>query len=307
MAVEVVDVLVRSALVPNPATAGVLVRVYDVTGTTLITSGTTDMTGHVSFMLDGGTSFIRYQLRTFKVGMSLPQPVYIDVYSPPASSPTGTNNFRLDAEVFTLPPAVDPALCRLSGYVRDPAGRARRGLDIHFIHRFKPLIVGSGPDDSVGVLGERAVIRTDKDGYLQIDLYRKGCYHAIVQSHENVARDVFIPDLGAANINLVLFPRVYGVVFTPSTLEVNVGTTLTVNVQVQLTSGYVINGTASDDIDYSQPDGNPSVDLQVLDDRLLLRGLTTGASTLFVKRKDSSLAYEPDSPIVGDATTINVV
>jgi hypothetical protein len=307
MAVEVVDVLVRSVAVPNPPTSGVLVRVYDVTGTTLITAGITDVDGHVSFMLDGGSSsHIRYQLRTFKIGMALPQPVYIDVYSPPASSPTGTNNFRLDAEVFTLPPAVDPALCRLSGFVRDPAGRARRGLDIHFIHRFKPLIVGEG-DDSVGVLGERIAIRTDKDGFLQVDLYRKGCYHAIVQSHENVARDVFVPDLGAANINLVLFPRVYGVVFTPSTLTVDVGTTLTVNVQVQLTSGYVINGTASDDIDYSQPDGNPSVDLQVLDDRLLLRGLTTGASTLFVKRKDTSLAYEPDSPIVGDATTILVV
>lgn len=307
MAIEIVDVLVKDVAVPFAPVSGVVVRVYDSTGTTLITSGTTDGTGHVQFMLDGGTSFIRYQLRTYKQGIAIPQPQYADVYSPPAGSPTGANNFQLNATVFALPQAVDPALCRLSGYIKDPAGRARRGIDIHFIDRFKPLIVGEG-DSAVGVLGERVAVRTDKNGYVQIDLYRNGCYRGIIESHENVGRDIFVPDLPAANINLVLFPRVYGVTFTPAPpWTLAVGTQLVVMVQTQLTSGYVINGTAPDDLDYSQPDGNPAVALQVLDDRLVLRGLTTGGSTLFVKRRDASLAYSPDVAVVGDGATISVV
>jgi hypothetical protein len=263
MALEVVDVLIRDIAVPNDPVAGVVVRVYDVTGTTLITSGTTAGDGHVSFLLDGAASPIRYQLRTYKQGIAIQQPKYVDIYTPPASSPTGTNNFRIEAEVFTLPPAVDPKLCRVSGYIKDPAGRPKRGIDIHFIHRFNPLVVGEDAD-AVGVLGERVAHRTDKDGYFQIDLWRNGCYRAIIESHENVGRNIHVPDLAAANINLVLFPRVYGCVFDPvGPWNIGVGQQLVVGVQTQLTSGYVIDGTAPEDLIYTVSPGSVAVALEV--------------------------------------------
>ncbi len=307
MALEVVDVLVRDVAVPNDPISGVVVRVYDETGTTLLTSGTTAVDGHVSFLLDGQDPPTTYQLRTFKHGIALPQPQYIEVYSPVSSSPTGTNDFRLDAEVFTLPPAVDPKLCRLSGYIKDPAGRPKAGIDIHFIHRFNPLIVGEEAE-AIGVLGERVTQRTDKTGYFQIDLWRNGQYRAIVQSHENVGRTVCVPDLAAANINLVLFPRVHAVVFDPpGPWTLNVGQVLNIAVEVQLTSGYVIDGTAAEDVLYSLPPDNIAVALEVLDDHLVLRGLATGASELSVTRIDQSLAYEPDPDVIGDGTTITVV
>lgn len=307
MALEVVDVLIRDIAVPNDPVAGVVVRVYDVTGTTLITSGTTAGDGHVSFLLDGAASPIRYQLRTYKQGIAIEQPKYVDIYTPPASSPTGTNNFRIDAEVFTLPPAVDPKLCRVSGYIKDPAGRPKRGIDIHFIHRFNPLIVGEDAD-AVGVLGERVAHRTDKDGYFQIDLWRNGCYRAIIESHENVGRSVHIPDLAAANINLVLFPRVYGCVFDPvGPWNIGVGQQLVVGVQTQLTSGYVIDGTAPEDLIYTVSPGSVAVALEVRDDALVFRGLAPGAATLSIQRVVQNLAYDPDNPVIGDGTTITVV
>lgn len=305
MAIELVDILVRDIAPPNTPIAGVVVFVYDGTGTTLITSGTTDALGHVQFMLPGtaAPAPTLYQLRTYKQGISSPQPIYIEAYSPPAGSPTGTNNFRIEAAVFVLPQAVHPKLCRLSGYVFWPDGRPKRGIDIHFIHRFNPLIV-----DGVGVLGERVTCRTDKDGYVQVDLWRKGCYRAIVESHENVGRSVHVPDLSAANINYVLFPRVAGVVFTPAgPWSLAVGADLEIEVEVQLTSGYVIDGTAPEDVLYSLPAGDPTASLQLLDDRIILHGNTPGTASLTVARVDSSLAYDPDTAITGSGTTFTVV
>lgn len=310
MALEVVDVLVRDVAVPNDPVAGVVVRVYDETGTTLITSGTTAGDGHVSFMLDGDAdpTPIRYQLRTFKQGIAIPQPKYVDIYSPPSDSPTGTNNFRLDAEVFILPPAVDPRLCRVSGYVLDPAGRPKRGIDIHFIHRFNPLIVGESPDEAVTVLGERVSHRTDKDGYFQIDLWRNGCYRAIIESHENVGRSVFVPDLAAANIGHVLFPRVYGCTFDPvGPWSIGVGQELVVSVETLLTSGYVIDGTAPEDLIYTISPGSVSVALEIRPDALVFRGLAPGAATLSIERVVKNLAYEPNPDVIGNGTTITVV
>lgn len=305
MATELVDILVQDIVLPNDPVSGVAVFVYDGTGTTLITSGTTDGTGHVQFMLPGTSAPAPtlYQLRTYKQGVSSPQSVYVEVYSPPAGSPTGTNNFRIDVGVFTLPPAIDPRMCRASGYIRDGSGRPKRGVDVHFIHRFNPLVV-----DGTGVLGERVAARTDKDGYIQIDLWRGGCYRAIVESHENVGRSIYVPDLASVNINYLIFPRVAAVTFTPAgPWSLAVGTELEIEVQVQLTSGYVIDGTASEDVLYSLPAGEPSAALQVLDDRIILRGATPGTSALKVERVDKSLAYVPDAEITGSGTIYTVV
>lgn len=310
MPLEVVDVLVRDVAVPNDPVSGVVVRVYDEDGAALLTSGTTDVDGHVEFTLDGQDPGVAYQLRTFKHGIAIPQPQLIEVYSPASESPTGTNNFRLDAEVFTLPPAVDPKLCRLSGYIKDPSGRPVRGRDIHFIHRFNPLVVGDLSEEAlvVGVLGERVAQRTDKDGYFQIDLWRNGCYRAIVESHENVGRTVVVPDLAAANINLVLFPRVHEVVFDPpGPWSLAVGQQLVIGVQVRLTSGALIESTASEDVLYELSPGSVAVALEVRDVDIVLRGLSNGAATLSLSRVDQSLAYDPNPDIIGDGTTITVV
>lgn len=307
MPLEVVDVLVRDVAVPNDPISDVVVRVYDSTGSALVTSGTTDADGEVSFLLDGDVSPTRYQLRTFKQGIAIPQPKLVDIYSPASGSSTGTNSFRLDAEVLTLPTSANPDLCRLSGYIKDPAGRPKRGLDIHFIHRFKPLVVGEG-DAAVGVFGERIAVRSDKDGYIEVDLWRNGAYRAIVESHENEGRSVWVPDLAAANINLVLFPRVYGVVFDPvGPWSIAVGEELVVGVQTQLTSGYVIDGTAAEDLLYSVSPGSVAVSMEVRDAHLVFRGLAPGAATLSIDRVVQNLAYEPDLDVIGDGTTITVV
>jgi len=304
MAIELVTVSIEAAGVPADPVAGVVVRVYDVTGSTVVTEGTTDADGEVQFMLEGAdASYTRYQLRTYKVGVAIDQPQYIDVYSPASGSPTGTNEFKIeDAVVFSRPAAIDPKLCRLSGYIRDPAGRYRAGRDIHFIYRYKPLIVGEEL-----VLGERISVRTDRDGYVEVDLWRGGVYQAIVEGHENVGRTVYIPDLSSANINYVLFPRPHRVVFDPAPpWNVAVGEELEVEVTLELNSGYTVESTAPEDVEFTVPDGSGVVSLKVLDDRLVFTGIAAGAATLNIERLVTSISYDSDEDVIGDGSAITV-
>lgn len=293
MAEVVVDVLLQDSTTAHAPIAGVSVFVYDSTGTTLITSGSTASDGHVQFMLP---ELLMYQFRTYKQGISSPQPTSVDVLS-------SGNTFSIEASVFTLPQSIDPYLCRLSGYMKDISGRPRPGVDVHFINRSSPLIVGD-----VGVFGERVATRSDASGYMQIDLWRGGIYRAIVEGHENVGRDILVPDLAAANISHVLFPRVEEVIFTPAGPWVMAaGEILVLAVQVRLTSGYLIDGTASEDVTYSLPTNTLVASLQVLDDTITIRSNVTGAVILTAARIDASLAYVPDTEIIGSGTTCTVV
>jgi hypothetical protein len=299
MPVVEVDITIVAQGVPADPVSGVLVRVYDSLGAAVVTEGTTDADGLVQFMLDGESPPTRYQLRTYKAGVAIPNPKYIDVYGTISESPTGTNTFILnDANVFTHPQSMDPKLCRLSGYIRDPAGRYRPGRDIHFIYRYHPLVVG----DEL-ILGEKVAVRTDRNGYIEVDLWRNGCYRAVIESHENAGRNIFVPDLPAANINHVLFPRPHRVIFDPAPpWAIAVDDELEVDVQVELSSGYVIDGTAQEDVEFSvEGDG---VSLQVLDDRLVLRRSAAGTAALRITRLITSISYDPDEAVIGDESEI---
>ena len=144
---------------------GVLVRVFDATGTTFIAQNTTALVGAdaiAEFTLDGDDPPIQYTIRLSKTGVGFDgalgdqykTPQLIDIYSPPANSPTGTNDFDVKGETFERPAATDPRLCRCSGFFKDGAGRPLPNLDLFFINQFRPAIV-----DGNAVLGERSTSR----------------------------------------------------------------------------------------------------------------------------------------------------
>jgi hypothetical protein len=305
MPLETVDVLVEDdQIVPAPVD-GVVVRVFDATGTTLITEGTTGApaaAGHVEFSLDGDDPAVQYSLRFFKNAASIASPQAIEVYSPPSASPTGTNNFKVVASLFTLPAALDPHLCRASGFVKDGAGRPRSGIDMHFVPQFNPLVV-----DKVGVLGERVSHRTDVDGYISIDLYRFGCYLATIESHENIVRYVVIPDRSSIDIMDLLFPVVLKVEYAPAPpWVVPVGTELEVTPTVTAADFQVLEGTANGDVLYASDDES-IVFATIRDDKIILRGNATGSASLVATRKDLSIVYVPDPGIDGDTAAVTVV
>lgn len=303
MALETVLITVLDTeLSPNPVD-DVVVRVYDSTGTTLITAGTTGTVnpGEVEFTLDGDADGELYQLRFYISGGEIPSPQYIEVFSPPANAPTGANNFEITASLFTLPPATDPQLCRASGYVVGPDGKPRRGIDIHFIPTFKPMVVSDK-----AVLGERVAIRTDEDGYVQVDLFRKSAYYATVESHENIQREIAVPDRSSTNIAHLLFPIVAAVEYDPTgPHSVAVGAVLELTPTVIASSFAELCDVADDDVEYTIDDITIA-SVTILSDRIEVRGLAPGVTNLRVTRRDTSILYAPDVDIIGGVVPITV-
>ena len=133
---ESVDVYVLDNSPTHDPIEGMLVRVFDATGTTLYFQDTTDTDGHVGFTL--WTQ--EYTLRFYKFGAQVSQPQVIDVLE------GGSNSFNAYATVFEPPIANDPRLCRCSGYFRDITGAAHPWVDIHLIGQFDPIPFLPMPD-----------------------------------------------------------------------------------------------------------------------------------------------------------------
>lgn len=304
MALETVAITVLDTELAQNPVDNVVVRVFDETGTTLITSGSTGTSddGEVEFTLNGDADGIVYQLRFYISGGAIPSPQSIAVFSPPANAPTGANNFEITAELFTLPAALDSQLCRASGYVIGPDGRPRRGIDIHFIPFFRPAVVGGK-----AVLGERVAVRTDADGYVQVDLFRNADYYATVESHENVQREICLPDRSSVNIAHLLFPIVAAVEYDPTgPYTVAVGATLSIEPTVITSSFVELCDVADDDVEYSIDDVTIA-SVSVLSDRIEVRGLVPGVTSLRVTRRDTTILYAPDTDILGGVVAVTVI
>lgn len=303
MALETVRILVQDdEVVPSPVD-DVVVRVYDETGTTLITSATSGAVedGIAEFTLDGDTVPASYQLRFYINGGTIVSPRLIEVYSPASLAPTGANNFRVDATMFVLPQATDPMLCRCSGYVRGPDGRPKKGIDIHMIPVFNPLIAAGA-----AVLGERVAIRTDKAGYVSVDLFRSGEYEATIESQENTQRYIGVPDRAAVNIGDLMFPVVAAIEYTPDPISVSAGSSLDVYPEVTTSSFLTLTGSGAEDVIYTVDDQTVA-SIQVLSDRIVIYGIVAGTTTLRAVRRDLSIVRIPEPGIYGGAVTITVV
>lgn len=296
MALETVQITILNDDVGNTPIEGLVVRIFDVTGTTFITSATTDAAGLVDFTLDGDDPAISYTLRGSKTGVVFPNPVGFDVYSPPANSPTGTNTFEVEAHVVEMPESVNPYLCRVSGYIRRADGRVLPGLDVHFIPCFDPLIV-----EGAAILGERVYARSDSKGYVEFDLYRNGMYSCVVESLEDLQRDITVPDAPAVNFADLVFPVVASVTFDPpGPLALNEGDTQDVVVTVTTSAGVVLSGPAFGDVGYTPDDADVASAVQA-DGGSVLRIVagSPGSTTVRAIRLDESIVHVPDPGISG--------
>lgn len=302
MALETVLVTVQDdEVVPN-LVDDVVVRVFDSDGTTLITEGTTGsvLDGAVEVSLDGDDPPVQYQLRFYINGGAIPSPQYITVYSPASSAPNGTNEFLITASLFTLPTASNPRLCRASGYVWGPNGRARRGIDVAFIPAFSPVIV-----DGIGLLGERVNLKTDKEGYLEVDLVRTALYYATVESHENVTREVVVPDRSSVNIMHLLFPIVIDVELGTSSISLSVDGELVLTPVVTASDYRILDGSGKDDVTYTI-DHTDVASVTVGADTITIRGNSVGTTSLRIARTDTSIIYLPDPGIDGAVIPITI-
>jgi hypothetical protein len=309
VAVETVQVLVVDQQTPTPvAIENTLVRIFDVTGATLVTQDYTDANGIADFTLDGSDPPIEYQIRLSKVGVAFDgnlgddskSPQLISIYSPPTAAPNGTNNFRVKGQTFSRPVATDPRLCRASGFFRRADGEPYPNLDLIFTPRFKPAIV-----DGDSVMWGDINIRTDDSGYAEIDLYRGGEYTVEVETLEDDLRSIIVPDSSSENLVELLFTVVDQVIFDPTSLIMAVGDEEEVVTTVVGSDQRVLEGSACGDVVYEVEDTEVA-SVSVLNDKIVVIALKTGSTQLTVSRRDESVVVIPDTGIVHTPLSITV-
>lgn len=303
------------------AIEGVLVRVFDAAGTAFIAQNTTSLVGSdaiAEFTLEGDDPPIEYTLRMSKTGVGFDvalgdqyaTPQFIEVWSPAANSPTGTNAFDVKGETFTLPVATDARLCRASGFFKDAAGRSLPWLDITLINDFKPAIV-----DGYGVLGSKIQLRTDADGYVEVDLYRGGEYRAMIQSIQAAEvdttgaivfdRELVIPDQASVSLVDLFFPVVGEITWDPSTVSLAVGEGLELLTAVVGTDYRALEGTAHEDVLYEIADTDIAT-VSIREDMLVITAVAAGTTELTATRRDQTIVSIPAAGITGSPLSITV-
>jgi hypothetical protein len=319
MAAETVKFYVKDQS-DNPI-LGVLVRVFDITGTTFITQDyTVDVGGEAvaEVTLDGDDPALQYTVRLSKSGVafdgalgdSSKSPQSIEVYSPATAAPTGKNDFDFVGETFERPVATNLRLCRCSGLFKDITGRPLPNLEMTFINQFAPAIV-----DGEGVLGSKVELRTDEDGFALIDLYRGAEYSVLVQSLQAAEADetgaivfprlVVVPDLSSYNLVLMLFPVVGEIAFSPDPVSMSVGDYLDVTTVVTASDARVLAGTACEDVLYESSDTDV-VTVSVEADKLVLYAVGPGTAEISATRKDQTIVSVPPTTIEGQPLSVTV-
>lgn len=291
MSFENVDVYIKDSLHGDPI-SGVVVRVYSENGKIFYTQATTNNDGLAAFLLNNQT----YQLRFYKQHVALPNPRYIEVLEAPVLPQS--NVFDVVADLVVPPVATDPRLCTVYGHFRRPDGSPAVNVDIHFIAKFKPLLL-----DGAALVTERTTTRTDKDGYVQINLVRCGKYDVTVQGIEDEQRLISVPDAPNVHLPALLFPVVERVTFdVVQPWGVAVGQEIYVTPTVYGSDG---NKLEFYDVLWSSSDTNV---LAVLcaGGVLTLRGLAAGTASLVGRRADQTIVRIPDTPIQGVPAAVTV-
>lgn len=295
----------------SQALVGVLVRVFDETGTTLISQNVSALVGSdaiAEFTLSGAATPTKYMIRLSKTGVAFDgslgddskTPQYVEIYSPASGSPTGTNNFTVQGQTFTRPVALDPLLCRASGVVRDLRGVVLRDVDLIFSSATEPVLAGGDL-----VSGRNVTLYSDSTGYLVVDLYRGAKLVATFAGLEDQPRMVEVPDLPSVNIADLLFPRVKEVTFSPTSVALAVGETKTVTPTVKTSDGRTLEGTATGDVTYTI--GDDSVATAGWTDSVLsITGVTAGSTSITVSRRDETVIVTPAAAIVYTALQVTV-
>lgn len=288
MSIESVDILVvDTTLAANPL-AGVTVKILTEDGTSVVAQPVTDADGLVNQLLPTGT----YQVRFFKFGVTFSRQL-IKVLS------VGSNQFRVRGEVYTYPQSTDTRICIASGFFRTPSGGLARGVDVHFIAKFNPLLL----EDSA-IMPERITQRTNNEGYMEVPLIRFGQYEATVEGMEDYQRVVCVPDAPSVNIGNLLFPVVDAITFDETgPFTAVAGEELTLTPHIFSSDLNEITNLVSD---VSWTTDDPSLTVVANASTLTVKGTTAGTYQLSATRRDASIVRIPNTPIQGVPLTITI-
>jgi len=311
MAVETVKIYTVDEA--DQALVGVLVRFYDVTGTTLQAQVVSALVGSDAIAettLSGAAAPTptEYMIRLSKIGVGFDgslgddskTPQLIEVYSPPAGAPTGKNDFTVQGQTFTRPAALDPRLCRASGFIHDLRGLPLQHATITINPYADPIIV-----DGFLVSNRPVHLKSNADGYYVVDLYRTATLTFVVEGMEHEPRVVEVPDAPSVNLPDLLFPVVASIVFTPTSISLAPGGSQAVTAVVKSSVGVKLTGVAHEDVTYESSDPDV-VSVSVQSDQIVVTGIAAGSATVTAVRTDTTISSIPSPSIVYTPLPITV-
>ncbi len=268
---------------------GASVGVYT-TGAIFVTSGITDGTGLVSFSLP----VAQYRVYVYKQGVSLVQPQILNVVT------ATTITYDLTAHEKILPETLDPELTRISGYINESSGAAKKELTLTFYHEYTQLngntIISSTP----------VTVMSDKKGYFEFDLYRNMKYCTPYLTERPLYK-VITPDRPSIKLTELLF-QVPVLLTTPS-LSYTVTVNNTIQIPYTLTwSDYVNNrGYQSSWAELIWSSSNANISVVVTTENIEITGLQPGVATFTFDRNFlNDLVWKNPPPFISPTLTITV-
>lgn len=289
MSLQAVDFFVKTTAGPGLPLSGVFCKVLSRDGLTSYTTAVSDSSGKIALLLEEGD----YQIRFFKQHYSIAA-LQFDVRP-------GLNQFDVSARAPSTPSTTDPRLCVAYGYFRTADGGKAAGVDVHFIAKFRPLLL-----DGDAVLSERVIGRTDANGFMQLNLIRNGQYDVLIEGMSNITRTIYVPDEGSVNLPDLLFPVVSSVSFTPAgPYAMSLEDELVLVPTVRVSDGRVLPGVGYDDVAWASSDSSV-VALSVSASTLVLRAVSPGTAQINLTKFDTSIVRYPDPGVEGVPFTVTV-
>jgi hypothetical protein len=291
MSYESVDIKVVDTTPSASPLAGVTVKIMSQDGRLVFGQPVTDANGIVALLMPTGI----FQLRFFKFGVTFSAQL-IEVLPAPQ-----VNTFKVKGETYVYPQSTDTRICIAAGIFRTPTGGIARGIDMHFIAKWSPILL-----DNSAIMPERVTQRSNNNGYAEVPLIRFGQYNVTIEGMEDYQRVISVPDAPAVNISNLLFPRVTVITFEePGPYTVQQGETLYLTPHVFSSDLNELTNLFSDVLWSTTESSLLALDTSV-SGKIGVRGSLAGTYQLFADRRDKTIIQIPNTPIQGVPVTITV-
>ena len=309
MSAQEVNIFLDSTSPPSTPVSGVYVGLHNSSSKALLQTATSDAAGKVTFSnVESDTNSGVYEIRivpSFAASVAKGNVQNITVQA------SGNNNFDVQVTPEGLPVATNPRLCRCSGYFYDLTGKPMREVSLRFMEKLTPNVeyISDATIDARVVVPKTRILKTDKNGYVTVDLYRNSEYIAVIEGYENSYRRVNVPDSSAVNITDVLFPIVGSLEYAVAgnkllptsapTTSVSAGQELEVTCTVLLRSGVTAD---PDEVTIESPNV-AVVTADYSGGKLTLKGVASGGPVaLTIKRitsDEGGVSVRPEPSVLG--------
>jgi hypothetical protein len=252
---------------------GAVVRLFD--GNLQVAEDITDVNGDVEWLLPESTT---YEARVYLFGVKFARRIQLVV----GLNILGPWAFSAKGEPLNVPRALDPQLCRVSGFIRDLSGAPLPGATLHFRANSRPFLLG--PAKSV-ILSDKTKTVSQNDGWVEIDLVRNICYTVLMTAFQDEERPIVVPDQASAKLGDLLYPHVTEVNVSAATASMSVGYPQTFTITPAYSDGRDPS-TAASDLDLTVDD--PTIAFAYWIDRSTIgvQGKAAGTTTVRFERLD---------------------